>query len=176
MKHGRFDKLTRQLATSTSRRQALRTLSGAMLAGILSPILGDQAAWGRPRRCNCNEQCRRVLGEDSFCCNGVCCNGACCIDGICTPMYSQTCAGVPGFKCKQCKKGQPTICSGGGGCGCYTTIDGSVICARTFDISLVECDTHAPCQASLGVYRVCVVGECGYKVGVCANTAPCPVI
>ncbi len=98
MKHDQFDILTRQLATSTSRRQALRTLGGAMLVGILSPILGDQAAWGRPSRCNSNEQCRRVLGEDSFCCIGVCCNGACCIDGICAPMYSCTLRHVPVYQ------------------------------------------------------------------------------
>src|SRR3712207_2676864 len=75
MKHDKFDKLTRQLATSTSRRQALRTLGGAMLAGILSPILGDRAAWGQ-------QTCNSTNCPGGTCCNNLCCSGSCCYNGL----------------------------------------------------------------------------------------------
>jgi hypothetical protein len=117
MKHDKFDVLTRQLATSTSRRQALKTLGGAMLAGILAPIVGYRPAWGQ-RRCSANTDCPP---EFSTCCRGECVNvtrdpdncGGCglrcsvteaCSGGMCAPCQhgwrrcgrsSNTCVATP---------------------------------------------------------------------------------
>jgi hypothetical protein len=162
VKHDQFDNLTRQLATSTSRRQALKTLGGAMLAGLF-PVLKSRPVWGQTRRrgikCKDDERCQKVLGSGSFCCNGVC-----------LPGYSKTCGGVPGFTCPQCA-GRATHCGAGGTCLCWRTVEGSVVCADT--TSIMDCTTNEECQEALGnPSAVCLVGSCSFH-NICGNTAAC---
>jgi hypothetical protein len=97
MKNDQFEDLTRKLATSPSRRQALKTLGGAMLAGLF-PILGSQPAWSKPKpRIGCKGDghclsefskcsiCKRASGQSTGVCESTCgfcqrCNEA---TGVC---------------------------------------------------------------------------------------------
>src|SRR6266436_7598071 len=75
MEPTKFDELTKALATSTSRRQALKTIAATTLGGILG-LGGIGTVFAR---------CKGVYSKcnhDNQCCSGVCCNGTCC-NGIC---------------------------------------------------------------------------------------------
>ena len=70
-----LDDLARDLATSTSRRQALRVLAAAA-GGLLS--LGGAVPAVAERRCRrVGEKCK----QSTDCCVGTCCGGVCCADG-----------------------------------------------------------------------------------------------
>jgi hypothetical protein len=81
----KFDDLTKVLATSTSRRQALKTIAATTLGGILGlsglgSALAAQKCRGLGSRCTHGEQCC-----SNYCANNVCacppgltnCNGTC---------------------------------------------------------------------------------------------------
>ena len=83
----RFDDLTKALATSTSRRVALKAI-GAALGGALGlSSIGTAFAMCQPFRHAC--------GGNKQCCSNVCCNGTCCASGqscderICVGWVSQ---------------------------------------------------------------------------------------
>jgi len=83
----RFDDLTKALATSTSRRVALKAI-GAALGGALGlSSIGTAFATCRAARRSC--------GTPKQCCSNVCCNGTCCAIGqhcderICVGWVSQ---------------------------------------------------------------------------------------
>src|SRR5438552_195543 len=85
MQPSNFDELTKALATSTSRRQALRTILGASIGGLLG-LGGISTAFGRHHRRTTD--CNRPGGQkgNSNCANGTCCGsdescfgfGGCC--------------------------------------------------------------------------------------------------
>jgi hypothetical protein len=70
----RFDDLTKGLATSPSRRAALKTIAATTIGGILG-LAGIGTAFAacqaRGHKCGNNEQC----------CSNVCCNLVCCGSG-----------------------------------------------------------------------------------------------
>jgi hypothetical protein len=71
-----LDDIARDLASGTSRRQALRVLGAGVAAGLLS-LRGTAAALA-------DRRCRRVgekCNKSSDCCVGTCCAGVCCADG-----------------------------------------------------------------------------------------------
>ena len=83
----RFDDLTKALATSNSRRAALKAI-GAALGGALGlSSIGTAFAMCQPARHAC--------GTPKQCCSNVCCNGTCCASGqscderICVGWVSQ---------------------------------------------------------------------------------------
>jgi hypothetical protein len=74
MEPSKFDDLTKALATSTSRRQALKTIAATTLAGLLGlGSIGTAFAMCQPFRHAC--------GNNQQCCSNVCCNGTCCASG-----------------------------------------------------------------------------------------------
>jgi hypothetical protein len=71
-----LDDIARDLASGTSRRQALRVLGAGVAAGLLS--LSGPAAALADRRCRrVGEKCK----QSTDCCVGTCCAGVCCADG-----------------------------------------------------------------------------------------------
>jgi hypothetical protein len=122
-----FDDLTKALATSTSRRQALKTIAAATIGGILG-LGGIGTALGAPKchrqgtGCDTTSQCCKGLScqngkcapctanggtcsGNTDCCSGNCSNGFCCASGQ-VGVSNGTCA-------TPC-----TTCSGGPRCGC----------------------------------------------------------
>jgi len=84
----RFDDLTKALATSTSRRAALKTIAATTIGGILG-LAGMGTAFAK-----C-QNFRHACGNNTQCCSNVCCNGTCCAIGqhcderICVGWVSQ---------------------------------------------------------------------------------------
>ncbi len=82
MERSRFDVITRDLAVSTSRRQAVKLFGGAVVGGVLA--LGGArsaaaaACKGGGKKCKAHKDCCNV------CCDGVCCEeGSVCLNGAC---------------------------------------------------------------------------------------------
>ena len=98
MEPSRFDELTKALATSTSRRQALKALA-ATLGGLLGlGSVGTALANCKPNGIGCNTGTQCCSGKcqhgtccssqegatcsvDRDCCSGTCCQGVCCTSG-----------------------------------------------------------------------------------------------
>ena len=76
MDHDRFDDLTRALATTTTRRQFLKTLAGGVAGGLLAFLgVGEAAA-----NDNDNDDCKRngkKCKKNKQCCSGNCQDGRC---------------------------------------------------------------------------------------------------
>lgn len=111
----KFDALTKALATSTSRRQALKTIAATTIGSILGlGGIGTAFAKCKDTGHNCS--------KDEHCCSKVCCNGKCCAPGlVCNNGQCVTpCEGL-GLPCtsdSQCCSGfcSSTICGGAGVC------------------------------------------------------------
>jgi hypothetical protein len=74
MNSSRFDDLTKALATSTSRRQALK----AIVATIIGGLLGLDSIGTASAKCH---GAGHPCDENSTCCSHLCCNGVCCDSG-----------------------------------------------------------------------------------------------
>ncbi len=100
MSSARFDELTKALARATSRRQALKTIAGTALGGVLGlGGIGTALAKCKPAGIGCN--------SNSQCCDGSCCHGTCCGPGqVC--LCNGTCA--------------TPLVDGGGNCPCGSFI------------------------------------------------------
>ena len=71
----RFDDLTKALATSPSRRAALKTIAATTIGGILGLAgMGTAFAACQPAGHAC--------GGNKQCCSNVCCHGVCCRSGL----------------------------------------------------------------------------------------------
>ena len=70
MEPSRFDELTKALATSTSRRQALKTIAATTLGGILG-LVGIGTAFAKHCR-PLGKKCRQPEECCSNTCNGTC--------------------------------------------------------------------------------------------------------
>jgi hypothetical protein len=114
MNNSRFDELTKMLATSTSRRQALKTL-GATIIGAALGMSGLETAFARRKLCQSNSDCL----PKGLCIGGKCCPNprGCVVEGTCCPSGFTCCSGV----CVQIKS-DPKNC-GGCGIGCAPNED-----------------------------------------------------
>ena len=166
MDSARFDDLARAVGT-TSRRGALRLLTGSALGGLLS-LLGRWEA----RACEpagdgcsadaqcCNGRCRAVPGcigkhccnrtgktcaDSCQCCSGRCCGGRCCKAGqICVPIFTGVvCANGTKASGEACDPAEPYACASGE-CGCFDP-------------------AHCTCRAA----------DCGPRGAACASAAGC---
>jgi hypothetical protein len=138
MDAARFDELARNLANTSSRRRASRTLAALALGGALSVSLGDgtQAKKCGPCRKKKKGKCKKKLPDGTPCggeCN-ACLGGACgskpdgtACGGECNQCLSGTCGNKPGGTacggvCNQCEGGScgnkpnDTACNGTGRC------------------------------------------------------------
>ena len=165
MDSSRFDDLTKALATSTSRRQALKAFGASVVGGILG-LSGIDTALAHKPFCRGNgSKCNR--GSDccsGYCANNVCtcppapaCNSACpcpsdstCLNGTCCPT-SQACNGA----C--CPSG--TVC-----------VNGTCAHPCTSDADCSSC--LSPCGPDIdGVHAYCE----GVPTGIpCSSDSGCP--
>jgi hypothetical protein len=134
----RFDQITKLLAESIPRREALRRLGGLFGGAILASLgWGNRAKAGEQcedfckqfhlhgeEHNDCLKECRRCLNAGNFPCGlGECCESAkdCCVNVCC--FGSQTCCGglcCPGFPLATCCGGKkccsPEQCCSGECC------------------------------------------------------------
>ncbi len=175
----RFDGLTRDLASSRNRRQALKLLAGGTLGAVLARFGLEQASAqegvgtdgveaDRVRRCRrnndcrqneqcCNRRCRDVLNDDRFCgdCNTRCADNEICRNGACF---------------ETCLQGRPGVCDlrgCGDFCGCNPPAGSqSGVCSNTSGScnDVPECETDRDCRDG----KVCIDnGCCPGKPRVC---------
>ena len=186
----RFDRMTRALAGTTSRRGLLKGIGGFIASAAGIAAVSDASAESPPKKCKYEgSNCR----FDENCCSGNCCNRVCCADG------HECCGG-------RCHEACPEGFERGATCGCVsvTVEDECAIdldCAPSsnhcatmvcIDRSCVEqavvCETSNPCQqascdpdagcttASLPLGAICPGGTCdgaGACVPECAIVEDC---
>jgi len=97
MDSSKFDELTRALASTTSRRQALKTLAASTLGGIFT-FSGLGRAFAREKHCergetNCFGRCVNLKSNPNHCgsCSRFCASGQTCVNGSCTCSQSSDC-------------------------------------------------------------------------------------
>ena len=177
MDSSRFDDLTKALATSTSRRQALKAFGASVVGGILG-LSGIDTALAHKPFCRGNgSKCNR--GSDccsGYCANNVCtcppapaCNSACpcpsdstCLNGTCCPT-SQACNGA----C--CPSG--TVCVNGACCPTSQACNGTCCPSGTTCVNGACCPTSQVCNGTCCPSgTVCVNGTCAHP---CTSDADC---
>lgn len=103
MDHNRFDDLTRTLATSTSRRQALKLFGGGLLAAL---VPGSALAKGGGNSA-CAKFCNSVYppGRERAKCISDAAKGECCIKPNPLSSYAPTCYNIR----LTCNAGETTL-------------------------------------------------------------------
>jgi len=93
----RFDAVTRSLAKTQSRRQALKLIGGG-LAGAVFAVLGVGEATADPGGCKRNgKKCKK----NDQCCSGICQNGQCVAPSTCLQRGATCQLTNPGACCSQ---------------------------------------------------------------------------
>src|SRR6476660_3663133 len=165
-----FDELTKELAKSTSRRHALKTIltasvGGVVGLGVIRSVFGSNAF--------CDRWCHAVFGESraagkctsdaahhtGLCvtCGDVAPADICCArnsDGFCVGgTVVATCACSDPGTCGSYQFG----CDGDPTCACATNSEGGGTCVGDATCSNATlCTTSADCPAN----SVCIVGSC----------------
>ncbi len=164
MEPSAFDSLTKVLATSTSRRQALKTLAAMALGGVLG-LGGIGNTFARPCKpngigCNIGSQCCSGgcchgtctdLGTTSNCgaCGHSCASGQGCCGGTCTDLNTNSNCGSCGHAC-----GTNQICCNG---TCSTPCNG-ICCNGTCltnnngETCVTNCTTDTDCSSGCHCY------------------------
>src|SRR5689334_3501032 len=94
MDSSRFDDLTKALATSTSRRQALKTITATTIGGILS-LTGIGTVFAKPKCHHAGQGCDTT----SKCCPGLVCTNGKCTTCPAFPACNDTCPCPAGYTC-----------------------------------------------------------------------------
>jgi hypothetical protein len=171
----RFDQITKQLVAASSRRQALRTLMGGLVATLAGLQLRDNGV--AQTSCGVCSRCRRCNCEDpDFCFCDVTPDATCftanpCTDGVCDELGDCIETPVTGRSCTPTGGGTGTclngICcpSGQINCGgqCATCPQGPTRCEGT------ACVCNSGLRNCSGVCTTCPSG------GQCSGTnCVCP--
>ncbi len=159
MEPSRFDELTKALATSTSRRKALKTIAATTFGSILG-LGGLGTVFARPCKPNgygCN--------TSSQCCSGGCCHGTC--TDLSSNVHN---CGKCGYKCDACSTCQSgtcvSNCSSGQVCLCNGT------CATSCNSSQCPNNPFA-CYFDIDQTNFyCISGAVGPS---CTSDCACPV-
>src|SRR5438067_8932055 len=184
MQPSNFDELTKALATSTSRRQALRTILGASIGGLLG-IGGISTAFGRQRHrtritapsgpkgnSNCAKWCAQVFGPNTSAA-GQCASqaahgtGLCRMCGTADPSSiccvrntSGYCSGTSAARCP-CDSAQCQTCDEQHG-NCVSTCSSSETCCNG---TCAQCCMDSDCTG-----QKCCSGTCSQ----CSADSDCP--
>lgn len=167
MSDDRFDELSKALARTTSRRQALKVVGATAVAGAFS-LVGAHGATAQGRCKKNGSPCR----TDYECCSFFCPPGT----GRCAcPPGAQICPKRPGRpteRCVFCGPGQPldpdtcecqfAVCAPGVGClgpdcapGCFCveSVEGTPACVsgEFADCGAQACETSADCNGGVCV-------------------------
>ncbi len=193
MEPSRFDDLTKALATSTSRRHALKTIVATALGGLLGlGGIGTALANCKPNGIGCN------IG--SQCCSGGCCHGTCtdlsttsncgkcghacssgqgCCGGTCTDLNTTSNCGSCGHACASgqiCQNGQcvSVTCTQASTCSTLVScpMNASCLCATTSEGTIActgSSDMYYVCQTSTdcSAGQVCIPSFCNPTAKVC---------
>ena len=179
----KFDDLTKVLATSTSRRQALKAIAATTVGGILG-LSGIGNVFAKPcapngRHCNsktvccsgfCDSTTKRCACQPGTCSSACPCpSGQTCVNGFCCPT-SQVCNGVC---CSgTCVNGQCTCPS-----GCLALANGTCaqICTGVPDSCTCGGSGGSVCagDSSSPTGGVCSPNG-AVNTGTCTSDANCP--
>jgi hypothetical protein len=182
MEPSKFDELTKALATSTSRRQALKTIAATTIGGILG-LGGIGSAFAK--NMTCAQWCAAVFGDNTpadeqcsadaahhtglcYSCGpqspggGVTPSSICCTrtsSGYCTSYSSATCCG------------SSATCLNGSCCA-NANVCGSTCLAAPCDSSqCLKCDpTTGACVSTCTSTQTCIGGTCCENAHVCGST------
>jgi hypothetical protein len=159
MQPSNFDELTKALASSTSRRQALRTILGVSIGGLLG-IGGISTAFGRHHRRTTD--CNRPGGQKG---NSNCAKWCHAVFGPNTPAAGQCTSDAAHGRglCRQCGSVDPSsICCNRNGSGyCDGTVAGATCCAAGQHCENATCVANcAAAAATCSVNGDCCSGNC----------------
>jgi hypothetical protein len=144
----RFDDLTRTLATTTTRRQALKLLGGSLAGGLLAFLGVGEAGANGDTDCKQNG---KTCKKDRQCCSGSCVNGVCSSCILNTPPFTP-----PTATCSSDNQ-----CCGTGSCcqfdeelppGCFDLLNNFSACGTS-------CENAPNCLNIQGA-TACVNGVC----------------
>jgi hypothetical protein len=192
MNPSNFDDLTKALASSTSRRQALRTILAASVGGLLG-IGGISTAFGRhhrrrakpakpspsgsPGNSNCAKFCAAVYGPNTPAANQCTSDAAhnksgnlCSQCGgnssrVCCNKNGNFCDGTAGAFC--CQQGQ--TCCGMTCCTSVQTCLNNTTCCPTGDV----CGTSCGCPPDRHCDNGACVPNCAAAEGTCSVDGDC---
>src|SRR5689334_9865200 len=136
----RFDDLTRTLATSTSRRQALKLLGGSLMGSFLG-FSGLDTVFAKPKPCTANG---KHCTSKTTCCSGFCDSTT----KKCTACPSR-CQVLANGTCAQFCTGVPDSCTCGGSGGSVCAGDSSSptggVCSPNGAINTGTCTSDINC-------------------------------
>jgi hypothetical protein len=161
MQPSNFDELTKALATSTSRRHALRLIATASIGGLFG-LGGIRMAFGKNSPCHRNGT---ACSANQKCCSNYCVKGKCTCppvptcNSVCPCPSGQTC--VNGTCC-------PTANVCGSSCGCPT----GQVCLND---QCAPCITAGnSCNASIECCsNNCCLGLCCDSDRICLSNGTC---
>jgi len=155
MEEGRFEELSKSLATSVSRRQAVKIVGVAALGGMTS-LVGARGAWARQCRqagqnCRSNAECCTRFCDTTFHC--ACPPGSVLCQEECVPA------------CNPPQVLDPTTCT----CGCPPT----VVCSPPKIVNPQTCSCVCPPGTSACGQSNCCGPNQVCQNGTCVNAVPC---
>jgi hypothetical protein len=176
MNPSNFDELTKALASSTSRRQALRTILAASVGGLLG-IGGISTAFGRhhrrrakpakpspggsPGNSNCAKFCAAVYGPNTPAANQ-------CTSDAAHNKSGNLCSQCGGNSSRVCCNKNGNFCDGTAGAFCCQ--QGQTCCGMTCCTSVQTCLNNTTCCATGDVCGSGAGATCGCPTGqVCLN-------
>ncbi len=181
MNSNHFDDFTKALASSTSRRQALRTLIGTATAGLLA-LSGMEKVFAKPGCISDGKHCNAKT---------VCCSG------YCDPA-TQTCSPAPTTTTTTTTTSAPTTtttttpaptttttttvspaicsspypacdnvknCGSNGSCYCLQSVEGTIFCSSGGTCAF--CNSSQDC-INMGIGTYCVSDPCCTQGAICA--------
>ena len=177
----KFDELTKALATSTSRRQALKTIAATTIGGILG-LSGIGNVFAKPctplgRHCNRKSVCcgggscdpttsKCACPPGTTLLNGACCPnanvcGTTCLAAPCDSSQCLTCDSSTGTCVSSCDAGQCQTCQGGtcaSSCNACSTCQGGT-CVSSCS-SGQDCLSNGTCASPCTPGVPCSCGFC----------------
>ena len=142
MEPSRFDELTKALATTTSRRQALKTIAAATIGSLLG-LGGGDLAFAKNK--TCAQWCASVFGDNTAA-DEQCAADAAHHTGLCYTCGPASPGGTQSICCPQNSDGTCTSYSSATCCGrSATCLNGS--CCPTANVCGSTC-LAAPCDSS----------------------------
>ena len=170
MQPSNFDELTKALASSTSRRQALRTILGASIGGLLG-LGGISTAFGRHHRRTTD--CNRPGGQKG---NSNCAKWCHAVFGPNTPAAGQCTSDAAHGRglCRQCGNVDPSsICCNRNGSGyCDGTVAGATCCPTGQHCQNGDCVPNCTgAGETCSVDTDCCSGSC--CGGTCCDSGNC---
>ena len=181
MQPSNFDELTKALASSTSRRQALRVIVTTSVGGLLG-LTSISTAFGKNSPCHRNGT---ACSANAKCCSNFCLRGKCrcpaapTCNSVCPCPSGQTC--VNGACCPSanvCGSGAGATCGCPNGQVCLNDECAPCITAENICTGNSTCCSGICCQGTASTAICCASGQTCLSNGTCVRncdscTNPC---